>query len=244
MQTTNSAKHFAVFDVDGTIFRSGLYREVVHELLSMGAVSTELRSAFQDDEIAWKKRQHVEAFARYEVSMAEMFNKLLPNIRCEDFDKASQQVFERVSDHVYVYTRDLIAKLKQENYTLIAISGSQTEIVEPFAKKYGFDIWVGQEYERGENGYFTGVVTLETHTNKDLILRKIVDEHGLSFEKSIAIGDSKGDISMLSIVEQPIAFNPDRKLFTTAKERKWPIVVERKNMIYKLEPHDNTFILV
>lgn len=59
-------------------------------------------------------------------------------------------MLSKKAENVYVYTRDLIRKLKDEGYFLIAISGSQIELVEPFAIKYGFDAWVGQQWERGD----------------------------------------------------------------------------------------------
>ena len=174
--------------------------------------------------------------------MADTFSSVLSRIKCSDFDEASAAVFNRVSDYVYAYTRDLVLELKQKNYTLIAISGSQEELVKPFADKYGFDAWVGQHYERGDNGYFTGK-TIKTHDGKDIILQRIVKERGLSFTDSIAVGDSLGDVGMLSIVEDPIAFNPDRDLFDIAQKNNWKVVVERKNMIYELEPNGHTFVL-
>lgn len=236
------SKKFAVFDIDGTIFRSGLYREVVYELIATNKAPTGLSQAFSQPEIDWQARKHSDAFSMYELAMANMFDSVLPRIRWSDFDEATTAVFERLSDHTYTYTRDLVIDLKQQNYTLIAISGSQEELVKPFAEKYGFDIWVGQHYERGENGYFTGKI-IKTHDGKGSILRRIVKEHKLDFAASIAVGDSRGDISMLSIVEQPIAFNPDSELFEAAKHNSWKIVVERKNMIYKLEPNGHTFVL-
>lgn len=33
---------FAVFDIDGTLFRSGLYREVAYELMKMGALPDDI----------------------------------------------------------------------------------------------------------------------------------------------------------------------------------------------------------
>lgn len=239
----NSKKRkFAVFDIDGTIFRSGLYREVVYELIATDKAPPELAKAFSQLEINWKTRQHSDAFKIYEQAMSNTFSSALPLIKCSDFDQAARSVFERVSDYVYAYTRDLVLNLKRQNYTLIAISGSQEELVKPFADKYGFDTWVGQHYERGDNGYFTGK-TIKTHDGKGVILQRIVKQQGLSFEGSIAVGDSHGDASMLSIVEQPIAFNPDRELFDIAKQNDWKVVVERKNMIYELEPNGHTFIL-
>lgn len=235
-------KKFAVFDIDGTIFRSGLYREVVYELIATDKAPAELSMAFSQLEIDWRTRKHENAFKMYEQTMAETFDGILTRIKCSDFDEAARAVFERVSDYVYAYTRDLARDLKHQGYTLIAISGSQEELVRPFADKYGFDVWVGQHYERGDNGYFTGEI-VKTHNGKDIILRRLVLEHGLTFSESIAVGDSRGDIDMLSIVEQPIAFNPDHELFTMAKEQDWKVVVERKNMIYELEPNGHTFVL-
>ncbi|MEP7205124.1 MAG: HAD family phosphatase [Candidatus Saccharibacteria bacterium] len=236
------SKKFAAFDIDGTLFRSGLYREVVYELLATGKAPAELAQAFSQHETDWKTRKHSNAFKVYEQVMAETFDAVLPRIKYSDFDRAAKAVFERLGDHVYTYTRDLVAELKRQGYSLIAISGSQEELVRPFADKYGFDVWVGQHYERGDNGYFTGNI-IKTHDGKDAILQRIVSEHELNFEGSIAVGDSRGDISMLSIVERPIAFNPDKDLFAAAKQNNWTVVVERKNMIYQLEPNGHTFIL-
>lgn len=48
------------------------------------------------------------------------------------------------------------------------------------------------------------------------------------------MGDSEGDISFLKMVERPICFNPNRKLYEYAKKRGWEVIVERKDVIYKL----------
>lgn len=233
---------FAAFDIDGTLFRSGLYREVVYELLATDKAPRSLTQAFEKHEIDWKTRQSSSAFKAYESAMAGAFDAALPHIAIADFEAAAESVIARMSDYVYVYTRDLIRNLKQDGYTLIAISGSQEELVQPFAEKYGFDVWVGQHYERGEDGFFTGVV-VKTHAGKDKILQRVASEHNLSFTDSVAVGDSYGDIGMLSLVDRPIAFNPEQALFEHAKQAGWQIVVERKNMIYTLEPHGSSFVL-
>jgi phosphoserine phosphatase len=49
------------------------------------------------------------------------------------------------------------------------------------------------------------------------------------------VGDTESDISILSAVGKPIAFNPNDKLAQHAKKKRWDIVVERKNVIYQLE---------
>lgn len=236
------SKKFAAFDIDGTIVRSGLYREIVYDLMLEDKAPPQMYEDFKDYESIWRVRKHKNAFNEFESAMVTSLNRLLPEIRCSDFDDSVERVFNKLSEQVYAYTRDLAKKLKREGYFIIAISGSQAEIVEMFAQKYNFDAWIGQAYERGDDGFFTGKITT-THDGKDKILQELVKKHDLTFEDSVAVGDSRGDIGMLSIVQNPIAFNPEKKLFDQAKKMGWRVVVERKNVIYNLEPGENAFIL-
>lgn len=118
------------------------------------------------------------------------------------------------------------------SFFTVAISGSQQELVEPFAKRYGFDMWVGQQWER-DGEFFTGSMK-KTHTGKDKILKRIVEEHNLTMKDSYAVGDSNGDSGMLSIVDNAVAFNPTYELYEKAVAHGWKIVIERKNISYEL----------
>jgi phosphoserine phosphatase len=135
----------------------------------------------------------------------------------------------------------LIKKLKSEGYFLLIISGSHHELIEPLADYYGFDDWIGSQYFR-RDGRFSGKKHIPS-MQKDLALKDFVTKHKLTFTGSMGIGDSGSDIAMLELVEQPIAFNPDKVLLETAKKHGWKVVVERKNVVYELEAHDGSYIL-
>ncbi|MGH3106097.1 MAG: hypothetical protein ACRDM3_02750, partial [Rubrobacteraceae bacterium] len=51
----------------------------------------------------------------------------------------------------------------------------------------------------------------------------------------VGMGDTLSDVGFLEMVETPIAFNPNRGLFEVARQWGWPIVVERKDVIYNLQ---------
>ncbi len=234
---------FAAFDIDGTLFRSGLYREVSYELMRMGALPTDILEETTVANREWRHRTHGNAFEEFDMLVVDRVDHALPQLRIDDYEEAAQMVIDKRADNVYVYTRDLIKQLKSEGYFLIAISGSQIELVEPFAMKYGFDAWVGQQWERGDE-YFTGNI-VKTHTGKDIILRDMMERYNLTLQDSIAVGDSNGDVGMLELVDQPLAFNPTFELYEKAVARHWPIAVERKNMMYRLEPgEDGQYTLV
>lgn len=225
-------RKFAAFDIDGTLFRSGLYREVFYELYKMGVIPSDLGEETTLKHREWRHRVHGNAFEEFERIMVGGLDSYLPKLRITDYDTAVQRVLEKKAENVYVYTRDLIKKLKADGYFILAISGSQQELVEPFAKQYDFDAWVGQQWERGEE-YFTGNV-VKTHTGKEKIIERLVEEYDLTFEDSYAVGDSNGDSGMLNIVDNPVAFNPTYELLEKALAHDWKIVIERKNTSYEL----------
>ena len=233
---------FAVFDIDGTLIRWQLYHAVADSLVSLGFISHEKFQSIKDARMVWKRRETPDSFRNYELELVELYVDILANITTDQFDKAAQAVFDEYKDQAYAYTRNLIKDLKKQNYLIFAISGSQTEIVSKMASHYGFDGFVGREDERVGNK-FSGKSTTPIFA-KDKSLKQLVKSHRASYSGSIGAGDSHSDIKMLELVEEPIAFNPERSLFEHAKRSKWKIVIERKNMIYELDAGDgNTYIL-
>jgi len=240
-QARPAQRPFAVFDIDGTLIRWQLYHAVADALARKGHIDAETHQKIKVARMIWKKRTHSEAFSTYQTELVGAYEKLLLNLSVKDYNEAVQAVFDEYKDQVYIYTRGLIEDLKKKNYLLFAISGSQIEIVSKIAKHYGFDDWVGTVYAH-EKDKFTGAVTIHLG-GKHVVLEELVTKHHASMAGSIAVGDGASDISMLEMVETPIAFNPEIKLFDHAKHKGWKIVIERKNVVYQLEGNDGRYVL-
>jgi len=236
-----SQKSFACFDIDGTLIRWQLYHAVVDKLAKLGLLGENAHDKVHKARMIWKRREHRDAFIQYERELINVYEESLPNLKPATFDEVVKKVADEYKLQVYAYTRELINKCKKDGYVLLAISGSHQELVEHVAKQFGFNECVGTTYER-KNGKFSGekyVVSID----KNKMLLELIKKYNLTTKNSIAVGDSKGDISMLEIVDNPIAFNPDRQLFEAAKKNSWKVVIERKNMIYELESKNGKFIL-
>ena len=232
---------FAVFDIDGTLIRWQLYHAVVQKLASAGHLGPDALKTLHDARMRWKTREHKEAFHEYERTLIQTYEDALPNLKPTDFDTYVEEVINEYKDQVYTYTRDLIRSLKQKDYMLLAISGSHEELVRAIALHYGFDDYVGTQYDRTTHA-FSGEKQLGS-ADKKSILQKLIAKHNLQTKDSIAVGDSLSDAAMMEIVDYPIAFNPDQKLYDRARESSWKIVIERKNVIYEMEPHGTTYVL-
>jgi len=235
-------KKFAAFDIDGTLVRWQLYHALVDQLHTQGLINEIDYSAVQSARMKWKNREHKESFKEYEAVLISTYERTLPKIPTTGFDQAVKEVAGRYKQQVYTFTRDLIEELRSKSYVLIAISGSHKEVVEHIAKQFGFSIWVGTEYKR-DGGSFTGERTIGSK-DKGATLLRIVKDNGLSTKDSYAVGDSKNDAELLRLVDNPIAFNPDSELQAIAKANEWPIVVERKNVVYRLENSGGRYELV
>lgn len=223
----------AIFDVDGTIFRSSLLIELVETMIELGFFPASAKKIYSDEEQAWKDRKG--SYEEYIDAVVESFTRNIKGVKYSDFDKAAKIVIGRHKDRVYRYTRDFIKKLKRDGYYLLAISQSPKGILDGFCKRLGFDKIYGRFYETGSSERFTGkIAELHLIGNKANIVKRAVEKEGLTLEGSIGVGDTEGDIPLLELVERPICFNPNMALYRHAKRNGWKVVVERKDVIYEL----------
>ena len=227
----------AVFDIDGTIFRSSLVIELSHALVEAGIFPHTAKQEIAKEYLAWLDRKGT--YEAYINKVVKIYLKHISGQRLSSVKRIAEKVISYQKDRVYRYTRDLIKKLKKENYFLVAISGSPSYIVEAYAKAIGFDLFFGTELEIKE-GKFTGnIVNLDSAFNKAKLVKILAAKYpSINLKKSLAVGDTEGDVKMLSLVGQPIAFNPNMQLARLAQKRKWKVVAERKDVIYEIKKFD------
>lgn len=235
-------KKIAVFDLDGTLFRWQLFHELVFELGRMEVLDTATVEELEQALIEWQTKRR--SWHDYEMTIVRAIESNVATITPQTFESAAQAVVGRSGQKIYNYTKNLVDELKLKDYYLLAISGSQQEVAEPFAKLYGFDDCLGALYER-KNGKFTGKNLRMVPGKKHEILKNYLSNRpDLTLSDSVAVGDSGGDISMLHMAANPIAFNPSDELLDEAAKHSWPIVIERKNIAYRLEKgSDGLFVL-
>ncbi len=232
---------FAVFDIDGTLIRWQLFHAIVHSLGKQGYILRGTHEKINAARMNWKNRETNEGFSAYEKVLVDAYLQVLTSIEPSDYLRIVDEVFHDYKDQTFTYTRDLVRALKEKGYLLFAVSGSQAEIIERLARHHGFDAAIGAEFVQ-RDGVFTGEVITPIH-DKKAALERLVRQFNATYSGSYAVGDSPSDAAMLELVENPIAFNPDRGLFEIAQKKQWLIIVERKNVIYELTAQLGNYIL-
>jgi len=226
-------RKLAIFDIDGTVFRSSLLIETTEALIQSGVFSNQARKEYLANYKKWLNRRG--SYENYVDAVVKAFIKNIKGVSRRDFLKVVKKTIAFHQGRIYLYTRDLIRFLKKEKYYLLAISNSPKIIVEEFCRRLGFNKVYGQMYEFDKKNKFTGRILFpELISNKAKILERAVKKNNFNFKKSIGVGDTESDIAFLKMVEKPICFNPNQKLYCYAKQQGWQITVERKDVIYHL----------
>lgn len=234
-------KPIAIFDIDGTIFRSSLTIELLKHLARKGVVEPAVMRKVWRSESKWiNRRGHYDNFVH---DVIEAYYKGVIGKRQKSIIETSREVVREQKDRTYRYTRDLLKRLRSKYFT-IGISGSPLEVMAEYDKFLKFDKIYGTELGVDEQGRYTGVVLHEPPAYKKEIVLRYVQSHNLSLRHSIGVGDTDSDIGFLELVDRPIAFNPNTRLAELARRRNWTIVIERKDLVLQFEPKKVKYLKV
>lgn len=227
-------RKLAVFDVDGTIFRSSLVIELVEELVKKGIFPEEAEAEYIREYNKWLNRDG--GYDEYIDSVVRAFGKYMKGAHYGDVMEVAKDVIAETGRRTYRYTRELIKQLKKDGYYLLAVSHSPKLIVDLFCDDLGFDKVYGTMYEIGPENQFTGTIA-EEHIifNKANVVKRVIEKEKLTLTDSVGVGDTESDISFLEKVALPICFNPNNTLYQYAKREQWKIIVERKDVIYEIQ---------
>lgn len=223
----------AFFDIDGTVFRSSLLIELVEACIKEGVFSADARDGYGYAYTLWTNREG--EYNTYMEAVVKTFLKYIQGVHYGIFADIGRKVVAEQGKQTYRYTRDLIKDLKSKGYYIVAISQSPKTVLDEFCASYGFDKVYGRIYEIGPRDCFTGRVTeIDFIQDKAKVVERVFEKEGLSRDSSIGVGDTESDIPLLESVEMPICFNPNKILYTYAQTQKWPVIVERKDVVYTI----------
>jgi HAD superfamily hydrolase (TIGR01490 family) len=231
----------AIFDIDGTIFRSSLIIELFNELVRRGVYPQSASRVVERNYLAWLNRKG--HYNDYLMKLVRVFYQSIAGCSANSVEPAVRTVIRWQRNRVHRYPRQLITDLKRKGYFILVISNSPEPMVLRFASSMGFDAAIGHTLEI-RDGVYTGrsIVNGTPHPgiawmDKVSALKRFIESRKMNVDiaQSIMIGDSEGDVPLLSFVGRPIAFNPSLPLARIARARGWRIVVERKDVVYDIK---------
>lgn len=233
--------HAAFFDIDGTLYRDSLLIEhfkklLKYEVLDQALWHNNIKAAYQN----WQKRRG--NYDDYLLELTDIYVESLRGLDKSKMEFVTNQVINLKGDKVYLFTRNRIYWHKEQGHKVFFISGSPDYLVHKMAERYGITDSVGTRYFLDDQNRYTGDVSrMWDAASKEGALDRFVEQYHIDLSGSYAYGDTNGDLSMFEKVGHPVAINPTRELLTHLREdpvlsQKVEVVVERKDVIYRLTP--------
>ena len=230
----------AFFDIDGTIARESLMIEHFKRLIKYEI----LDESIWVDNVKQLYMEYVNRYGAYDAYIEALSEKYRSDLKGFDvrYNKfIAEQSIRKVFERVYVFSRNQLEFHRSNGHLIFFISGSPDFLVKEMAEKYNVTEFRATKYLYDEYGKFTGEIVPMWHSEgKDKVCNEIIEKYGIDTEKSYAYGDTTGDLSMLRRFGNAYTINPSKKLLERIKKdeelsKKVNIIVERKDVIYKLK---------
>jgi HAD superfamily hydrolase (TIGR01490 family) len=229
----------AFFDIDGTLFRNSLMIEHFQKLMNYEVIDpaiwyTKVKKVY----LEWERR--FGDFEQYLEILAEVYLEELKGVDKSYIEFIASHVIESNGDMVYKYSRDQIEWHKSQGHKVFFVSGSPDFLVSKMAEKYKVTEYRGTLYKVDNENKFTGeIVRMWDSESKQKVINELIIKYNVDLDNSYAYGDTTGDLSMLRMIGNPVAINPNKNLLSAIREdeklsKNATIIIERKNVIYKL----------
>ena len=217
--------NLAIFDLDHTLLLGDSDVEWPRFLMSKGLL----------DRAAYDKRNDY-FYEQYKPGVMEIDEFLsfqlapLARFSREELDILHQEFMrDYILPIIPQDTRDLVARHQQNGDEVLVITATNRFIVSPIVAEFGIKELIAVELEETEDGRFSGAYVGTPSYREGKITRL---NHWLAdraqtlddFDKVYFYSDSRNDLPLLSLVNTPVAVNPDEFLRAHAQENNWLII--------------------
>lgn len=211
----------AIFDLDNTMIDGDSDYLWGEFLCDLGIVDSE--------KYRQKNKYYLEQYNIGKLNILEYCEfalKVLADFSMAELELMRKKFINEKIKPVYLEkAQKLIDKHKEKGDTLLVITATNRFVAEDIVKIYGIENMLATEPEiknKRYTGKITGTPTYAQGKVENLILW--LQNNKESMLNSSFYSDSYNDIPLLEFVDNPVAVNPDEKLYLHAKKNSWDIV--------------------
>lgn len=215
----------AVFDMEGTVLHANLVQQYLwlrraeHDATAMPREATKILALLP---------RYLAAERRDRSEFIRSFLRLHKGMRVEDIERYTRgPVGRRLREHLLSDALDRVAEHRSAGHHTVLVTGG-VDLLADVASPY-FDEVVASGLH-AEDGVLTGFLASPPIVGEARAawLKSYADNHGFNLDKSYGYGDSQADTSWLKLLGNPVAVNPDQRLFKVARDKRWEVAVWKR----------------
>jgi len=215
-------RNLAIFDLDNTILNGDSDYSWINFLIEKRLVDK--------DEYERKNKYFYDQYYQGKLNYDEWAEFALTTIKGkkpeEIEDILSKFLSEIIEPMINIYALKLLHDHTHNNDIMLLASATNSVIVEPIAKRLGFENIVSTEVEIIDEIYTGKVLGIPALSEGKLIKVKewMLQNSIESFDNTSFYSDSINDLPLLAAVSKPVAVNPDDMLREECRKRSWEII--------------------
>ena len=215
-------RNLAIFDLDNTILNGDSDYSWINFLIEKRLVD----KAEYERKNKYFYDQYYQGKLNYD-EWAEFALTTIKGKKPEDIeDILSKFLSEIIEPMINIYALKLLHDHNHNHDIMLLASATNSVIVEPIAKRLGFENIVSTEVEIIDEIYTGKVLGIPALSEGKLIKVKewMLQNNIESFDNTSFYSDSINDLPLLAAVSKPVAVNPDDMLREECRKRSWEII--------------------
>lgn len=211
----------ALFDLDNTLIAGDSDHAWGEFVVAKGLVDGEHFSATNDKFFADYQQGvlDIHAYLSFALEPLAKFSPL------QLYDLHKEFMIDKINPIKLLKADQIVEQHRLAGDTVMVITATNSFVTAPIVKSLGIDLLIASE---GEiiNGRYTGKPSGVPSYKEGKVtrLQQWLDQTGHDLEGSYFYSDSHNDLPLLSIVDNPIAVDPDPTLRQHALDSGWPIL--------------------
>ncbi|MCA0295211.1 MAG: HAD-IB family hydrolase [Actinobacteria bacterium] len=229
----------AVFDLEGTV----LHANLVQQYLWLRDAERDLTSGPREfTKILALLPRYLAAERRDRSEFIRSFLRLHKGMRVADVERyVAGSAGRKLHAHLLADALARVAEHRRAGHHTVLVTGAvdlMAEVVAPY-----FDDVVASGLH-AKDGVLTGYLAAPPIVGEARAawLQRYAESNGYDLAKSYGYGDSQADTSWLRLVGNPVAVNPDQRLYSFARSKHWDVVEWKRTGVPRarrhLRPHD------
>lgn len=216
----------AIFDFDGTLYREETYQMLMDHLKDHPLYRKrypQFMRAIVPPYLANKAKLYPTDKMR--AHSMQLYLNALNNLTVEEVEIYFEQIAQKMKAH---FNESIVQRLQEhadDQMYIMLVSGAYTPLLHTVLEDLPIQTIIGTDIPI-TNGKITSKSPLYhiQGMRKNEKIQQFLQHKKIDWENSFAYADSYSDLSVLSLVGNPVAVRPDEKLKKIAERRGWEIL--------------------
>lgn len=216
----------AIFDFDGTLYAKETYQILMDHLKNHPVYHTRFKSFYRSVLPPYLGHKlKIYPTHKMRARSMEVYLEALKDLSARELEIFFEEVADKMRSDFNPEVVSQVKKHAQDGLHVMLVSGAYTPLLHISTEGLPFDTIIGTDIPLNNRKLDTKASLLHVQgIRKNEQIEAFLGDKEIDWTNSFAYGDSYSDLSVLDLVGNPVAVQPEKQLKEIAEKRNWLII--------------------